>query len=45
MSYFELSTEEREAIGIKNNLVRYAVGIEDTDELIDDVVAALDSTG
>ena len=29
MSYFELSTEEREAIGIRNNLVRYAVGIED----------------
>lgn len=44
MSYFELSTEEREAIGIKNNLVRYAVGIEDTDELIADVVAALDAT-
>jgi cystathionine gamma-synthase len=45
MSYFELSTEEREAIGIKNNLVRYAVGIEDTDELIADVLNALDSTG
>jgi cystathionine gamma-synthase len=45
MSYFELSTKEREAIGIKNNLVRYAVGIEDTDELIADVVAALGSTG
>lgn len=44
MSYFELSTEEREAIGIKNNLVRYALGIEDTSELIDDVVAALDSS-
>jgi len=44
MSYFELSTEERHAIGIKNNLVRYAVGIEDTDELIADLVAALDST-
>ena len=45
MSYFELSTEEREAIGIKNNLVRYAVGIEDTGELIADLVAALDTTG
>ena len=45
MSYFELSTEEREAIGIKNNLVRYAVGIEDSDELIDDVVHALDVSG
>lgn len=45
MSYFELSTREREAIGIRNNLVRYAVGIEDTSELIDDVLAALDRTG
>ncbi len=44
MSYFELSTEAREAIGIRNNLIRYAVGIEDTGELIDDMVAALDST-
>ena len=45
MSYFELTTEEREAIGIKNNLVRFAVGIEDTEELIADLVAALDATG
>lgn len=44
MSYFELSTPEREAIGIRNNLVRYAVGIEDTSELIADVLAALDRT-
>ncbi len=44
MSYFELSTEEREAIGIRNNLIRYAVGIEDTAELIADLVAALDRT-
>jgi cystathionine gamma-synthase len=45
MSYFELSTSEREGIGIKNNLVRYAVGIEDASELLSDVVAALDSLG
>ncbi len=45
MSYFELSTEEREEIGIKNNLVRYAVGIEDTDELIADLLSALALTG
>ena len=44
MSYFELSTEDREALGIRNNLVRYAVGIEDTDELIADVLAALEQT-
>ena len=44
MSYFELSTEERAAVGIKNNLVRYAVGIEDTAELIADVQRALRET-
>jgi cystathionine gamma-synthase len=42
MSYFELSTEQREAVGITNDLVRYAVGLEDTDELIADTLAALD---
>jgi cystathionine gamma-synthase len=41
MSYFELSTEEREAVGIKNTLVRYAVGIESTDDLIADLLQAL----
>lgn len=45
MSYFELSTEEREAVGIKNSLVRYAVGIEDTDEILADVKAALGVLG
>jgi cystathionine gamma-synthase len=28
MSFFELTTQEREAVGIKDSLVRYAVGIE-----------------
>jgi cystathionine gamma-synthase len=41
MSYFELSTEEREAVGIKNSLVRYAVGIESTDDILADVTQAL----
>lgn len=44
MSYFELSTEARESIGIRNNLIRYAVGIEDTAELIEDLVSALDGS-
>ena len=44
MSYFELSTEERAAVGIKNNIVRYAVGIEDTAELVGDVQRALRET-
>jgi cystathionine gamma-synthase len=41
MSYFELSTEAREKIGIKDTLVRYALGVEDPDELIADLLQAL----
>jgi len=29
MSYFEKTTEERLELGIKDNLVRFAIGIED----------------
>jgi cystathionine gamma-synthase len=43
MSYFELSTEEREAVGIKDSLVRYAVGIEATEDILADVSRALDA--
>jgi cystathionine gamma-synthase len=42
MSYYDKSTEERAALGIKDNLVRFAVGIEDTKDLIDDLRQALD---
>ncbi len=42
MSFFELSSEERLAIGIKDNLVRLSVGLEDADDLIADLRAALD---
>jgi len=41
MSYFELTTEQREAVGIKNTLVRYSVGIEDPDDLLADLAQAL----
>jgi cystathionine gamma-synthase len=41
MSYYELSTEERLAIGIKDNLVRFAVGIEDTADILADLDQAL----
>jgi cystathionine gamma-synthase len=41
MSYYEKSREERLALGIKDNLVRFAVGIEDTDDIIRDVDQAL----
>lgn len=43
MSYFELTSEQRNAVGISDSLVRYAVGIEDTDELIADIKQALDA--
>jgi cystathionine gamma-synthase len=45
MSYFELSTEQREKLGMKDTLVRYAVGIEDTRDLVDDVLRALTVAG
>lgn len=41
MSYYELSTEERLAVGIRDNLVRFALGIEDTDDIIADLDQAL----
>ncbi|MDW8327693.1 MAG: aminotransferase class I/II-fold pyridoxal phosphate-dependent enzyme [Anaerolineales bacterium] len=42
MSYYELSTEERSEVGIKDNLVRLACGVEDTEDLIADLAQALD---
>jgi cystathionine gamma-synthase len=41
MSYYEFSTEERLAVGIKDNLVRLSLGVEDADDLIADVMQAL----
>lgn len=41
MSYYEKTTEERLALGIKDNLVRFAIGIEDTDDILDDLAQAL----
>jgi cystathionine gamma-synthase len=42
MSFYELTTEQRLAVGIKDNLVRLAVGIEDTEELVADFERALE---
>jgi len=42
MSHFTLNEQERAAIGIRGELVRYALGIEDTDDLIADLRQALD---
>jgi cystathionine gamma-synthase len=44
VSYYELSTEERTAIGISDSLVRLAVGIESADDLLADLAQALDKT-
>lgn len=40
-SHVECSAEERAALGIPEGLVRYSVGIEDPDDLIDDLDGAL----
>ena len=45
MSFYELSTEERLAIGIKDNLVRFAIGIEDTADILADLEQALEIIG
>ena len=42
MSFFELTTEQREAVGIKDGLIRYAVGVENSDDLIADLLRALE---
>ncbi len=41
-SYYELTTEQRQQAGISNELVRYALGIEDADDLIADLKQALE---
>jgi cystathionine gamma-synthase len=41
MSYYEMAPEERQRLGISDGLVRYAAGIEDTDDLLSDVEQAL----
>ncbi|MEA3346133.1 MAG: aminotransferase class I/II-fold pyridoxal phosphate-dependent enzyme [Chloroflexota bacterium] len=42
MSHFALGPEEREAVGIKDTLIRYSLGIEDAEDLIADLAQALD---
>jgi cystathionine gamma-synthase len=41
MSYFEKTSEERLELGISDNLVRFAIGVEDADDLIADLEQAL----
>jgi cystathionine gamma-synthase len=43
LSFYDMSTEERLAIGIRDNLVRFACGIEDSADIIADLSEALES--
>lgn len=42
MSHYELDPVQRQAIGVSDGLVRYAVGVEDAEDLIADLAQALD---
>lgn len=42
ISYWDQSAEERAKLGIKDNLIRYACGIEDAEDLLADIEQALD---
>jgi len=41
-TYYDMSSEERAALGISDSLVRLAVGIENAEDLIADLARALD---
>jgi len=41
VSFYELTTAERLQVGIKDNLVRFAIGIEDTEDILADLEQAL----
>ena len=40
----EQQPEQRQAFGIYDNLIRMAVGIEDPEDLVEDLARALEST-
>jgi cystathionine gamma-synthase len=41
MSYYHCTAEQRKAYGIPDNMIRLALGIENTDDLIADLARAL----
>jgi len=43
MSYFDYSPEDRQRFGIYDNMIRMSCGIEDTDDLIEDLKQALNT--
>ena len=42
ISYYDMSEEERLAIGITDQLVRYSIGIEDVEDIIEDLEQAFE---
>jgi cystathionine gamma-synthase len=44
MSYYEMTSEQREAIGIADGLVRMSIGIEDAVDIVRDLDQALSAT-
>ncbi|KAJ1921573.1 cystathionine gamma-lyase cys3 [Mycoemilia scoparia] len=42
MTHGSVSAEDREKLGITDNLIRLSVGVEDTEDLVDDVAQALE---
>ena len=45
MSYFNYTPEQRESFGIRDNMIRLALGIENTEDLIADLEQALATLG
>ncbi len=43
MSYYDVSPEDRRRLGIRDNLVRLALGVEDSEDLIADLAQALET--
>jgi cystathionine gamma-synthase len=41
-SYWGFGPEKRAKIGIKENLIRFAIGVEDVEDIWDDLVQALE---
>ena len=44
-SHVECTAEERAAMGIPESLIRYSAGVEDVEDLIADLDAALEEAG
>lgn len=45
MSFHELSDEELAAVGIAPGLIRLSVGVEETEDIVKDILGALDALG